>query len=80
MKKISIAIALLALATMMTGCAPYRFTVTGATGKVYTAPDICQALVECQNSNEASCLYPDVKTTTQDGKQFDQTFCKEVKK
>lgn len=69
------------LVPLVSGCfGVAHYSVTGASGKLYTAPDICQALVQCQNSAETACFYPDVKTTSQDGKSYDQSYCKEVKK
>lgn len=64
-------------AIVMAGCGPSKYNVAGASGHLYTAPDLCQALVECK-AKESSCFYQATKTTTQDGKSFDELYCKEV--
>lgn len=61
-------------------CGPIRYNVTGASGKLYTAPDVCQALIQCKNSGEPSCYVPTSRTIDQDGKSIDETYCKEIKK
>lgn len=71
--------ALILLALMLTGCGPYVARVQGASGKQYTAPDLCAALVQCLNSNEQSCFYPDTMVTS-NGAVVDSIGCREVKK
>lgn len=78
-QEISMKFLLLSAVVVLAGCAPYRYTVTGASGKAYTAPDLCAALIQCKNSTEPACYYVASKAT-QDGKTFDETYCKEVAK
>lgn len=72
-----------ALLLTLTGCAyhPQPVSVFGASGKQYTAPALCQALVQCKNASEASCYYEaDSETDLSTGKVADTYYCKEVKK
>jgi hypothetical protein len=70
-----IAIALIA------GCGPApKAKVIGASGFVYTAPSMCEALVQCQRSaQETSCYYDQSIFTEQNG-AIVESGCKEVKK
>lgn len=78
MKRLLLFVPLLLLA----GCfgPPKPYLVTGASGKAYTAPDLCVALVACKNANEDACYYPAVKMTSVDGKTVDESYCKQVGK
>jgi uncharacterized lipoprotein YajG len=55
MKKVQLLWGLMLLA----GCSykPLPVSVTGQSGKAYTAPDLCTALVACKNAHEPSCYY-----------------------
>jgi hypothetical protein len=65
----------------VTGCfgPPSPQKVFGASGKQFTAPDLCGALVECKNSGEAACYY-DYSTYVDpnSGKVVDASGCKKV--
>lgn len=62
------------------GCGyhPSPINVYGASGKTYTAPDLCAALVICQNNMETACYYEHEVITYADGSRTDNG-CKEVK-
>ena len=64
---------------LLAGCGAYHVTVVGASGKPFTAPDLCTALVACQNSSETACYYNRVVLQTATG-QTEESTCKEVKK
>lgn len=64
---------------LLAGCAPYKVTVYGATGKQYIAPDLCGAIVACKQANEAECLYNSTTMTSLDGKSTETTACKKAK-
>jgi hypothetical protein len=78
MSKLALAIACIAIA----GCAyhPAPQNVYGGSGKAYTAPSLCAALVQCQNASETACYYDVTKVTDATGKVSDEASCKEVKK
>lgn len=72
-------IAMCFAALAISGCAAYKPVVTGASGKLYTAPDKCQALVTCLNSGETGCYVDrEVLTTATGGTEVSE--CKEVTK
>jgi hypothetical protein len=50
---------LFACSIALVGCfgPPAPQNVWGRSGKVYTAPNVCAALVACKNANEESCFY-----------------------
>lgn len=64
---------------ILTGCGgPYKVSVYGKSGVAFTAPSLCAALVQCLNSNEASCFYDRTLMATATGTE--ESGCKEVKK
>ena len=65
---------------LITGCAPYKVSVYGKSGTVYTAPSLCGALIQCMNSTETACYYDRTLYRDVDGKIFDESGGKEVKK
>lgn len=76
MKRLAILIPLLALA----GCgSAYKVSVYGRSGAVFTAPSLCAALIECENSPESACYYDRTLYVDANGK-LDESGCKEVKK
>lgn len=70
---------ILAGLVMLSGCAPYKASVFGASGKAYTAPEMCGALVSCLNSGETSCYYNKVVISTATG-GTETSGCTEIKK
>ena len=64
---------------VLTGCGAPKVNVYGASGKAFTAPDLCAALVACQNSSESACYYERELVTNADGSHM-ESGCKEVKK
>jgi hypothetical protein len=44
-------------AFVLTGCAARRSNVYGNSGKLYQAPELCQAVAQCMAAGEATCLY-----------------------
>jgi hypothetical protein len=71
---------LLGFSLSLTACGgPSRINVYGASGKAYTAPDLCAALIQCQNSTETSCYYDKELVTYSDGSHM-ESGCKEIKK
>ena len=62
-----------------TGCGTYHATVYGASGRAFTAPDICAALIACKNSAETSCYYYRSVVTEPNGSRVEDG-CKEVTK
>jgi hypothetical protein len=64
------------LLLVLTGCASYKVIVYGPTGKQYTAPDLCGAIVQCQQANELSCKYNSTVVVTPDGKATETSTCK----
>ena len=69
---------LLCCSLLMTGCfgPPAPQSVWGRSGKVYTAPDVCAALVACKNANESACFYDRNVQTTATG-TIEEGGCKE---
>jgi hypothetical protein len=68
------------LGLALTGCGgSYVAHVYGRSGTTFTAPSLCAALVQCLNSNEASCFYDKTFVTTATGTE-EAGGCKEVKK
>lgn len=67
------------LLLLVTGCASYKVIVYGPTGKQYTAPDLCGAIVQCQQAKELSCMYNSTVVVTPDGKATETSTCKEAK-
>jgi len=69
-------------ALFLAGCAyhPDPATVFGASGKPYTAPVLCQALVQCKNAGENECYYEADSQTDATGLVRDTYYCKGVKK
>jgi len=67
---------------LLTGCfgPPAPQKVFGASGKTYTAPSICGALVQCKNAGEASCWYDTSTYIDAQGNKITTDVCKEVKK
>lgn len=64
---------------LMCGCGGVLTTsVYGKSGKAFTAPSLCAALVQCLNSNETSCFYDRNMMQTATG-QTEIEECKEVK-
>lgn len=63
---------------LVAGCAyaPPKVTVYGATGKQYIAPELCGAIVQCKNANEAACYYDVTVMTTPSGDHSEITSCK----
>lgn len=62
---------------LLTGCAAYHpqpVNVYGASGKPYTAPDLCAAVTQCLQT-EAKCYYNTTVMQTTTG-QTEQTACK----
>lgn len=69
-----------ALALVLTGCAAYKVTVYGAPGgKTYIAPDLCGAVVACQDAGEKQCFYNATVVTSLDGKSTEINACKVAK-
>lgn len=68
----------LGLLLLVTGCAPYKVTVYGDSGKPYMAPDLCGAIVACRQAKEADCLYNSSVVTSLDGKSTTVETCKTV--
>lgn len=72
----------LGLLLLLVGCSvtPISYKVTGKSGKQYVAPDLCQALIQCQNSGEASCSYVTDRQTDFVGDQAHSftTVCKTI--
>lgn len=65
---------------ILAGCGGYHATVQGGSGKQYTAPDICAALVQCLNSTtETACYMSDTTYATSNG-TIESTGCKQVTK
>jgi hypothetical protein len=83
MKAIRVSMLLIATCALA-GCAyhPQPVTVFGKSGAQFTAPTLCAALIQCQNSSEAGCYYDSstVVLDTASGTQTQTTACKEVKK
>ena len=77
MKIFTIVVAL--LLTMSCSVKGPRVNVYGHSGKVFTAPDICAALVACQNTGETACYYNNEMFTMSNG-QMMEIGCKEVTK
>ncbi len=73
------ALLLFGLCLFVAGCGPPRVNVYGASGKAYTAPDLCSALVACQNSVESACYYEREVMTAPDGGHAERD-CHEVKR
>ena len=65
----------------LTACGPSHFTVTvlGASGKPFTAPDLCSALIACKNSTESACYYNRDIQKEADG-TIVEAGCKQVQK
>lgn len=65
----------------LAGCAyhPQPASVFGASGKQYTAPVLCQALVQCKNAGETNCYYEADSQTDATGNTRDTFYCKQVK-
>jgi hypothetical protein len=64
---------------LITGCAPYKVTVYGSTGKQYIAPDLCGAISQCKQAKESDCYYNSTVMTTLDGKSTTVEACKTAK-
>ncbi len=62
------------LLVSLTGCGHYQATVYGTTGKMYQAPSLCPAIIQCKQAGEADCYYE--TTHFSDG---DYYGCKDVK-
>jgi hypothetical protein len=61
------------------GCAYNpRVTVYGATGKPYIAPDLCAAVIACQQATEPKCYYNSTAETTANG-NIVESACKVAK-
>jgi len=73
-------IALLPLALVLLGCAPYRVSVYGASGRAYTAPDLCAAQIACRKGNDLPCYYNATTVVGPDGKTTEESACKELTK
>lgn len=71
-----------ALLLLITGCfgGPIKVNVYGSSGKAYTAPDLCSALIACKNSTEAACYYDNTIIVDATGKATETSICKEIKK
>jgi len=70
--------ALMGALVMLTACGgPMRLSVYGASGKAYTAPDLCAALVACQSASESSCYYETELLTNADGTHM-ESGCKKI--
>lgn len=69
-----------AIVCLLTGCAyhPTPISVYNKSGKQFTAPSLCAALVQCINSGEA-CYYDSTKVITAVGGVEESPICKEVK-
>ncbi len=80
MKKLFVLIGLTALLPLSACFGPIKVNVYGASGKAYTAPALCAALIACQNSNETACYYDRTLYRDLDGKTLDESGCKEIKK
>lgn len=65
MKTIRLGMLMLA-AVGLAGCAyhPQPITVFGRSGAQFTAPTLCAALIQCQNSSETGCYYNSATVTT----------------
>jgi hypothetical protein len=71
---------LLLFPILVSGCGgPVKANVYGASGKTFTAPDVCAALVACQASNETACYYDRSIYQNPNGTTV-ESGCKEVKK
>lgn len=57
MKK-AIAVLVFISALMLSGCGVSMSHAYGVSGKMYSAPDICQAVAACKAAKETECLYP----------------------
>jgi len=57
MRKLKIILLSLALMAAL-GCAARSYKVYGASGKLYQAPELCQAVADCAKSDEKGCYYP----------------------
>lgn len=68
-----------ALVLGLSGCAGYKTTVYGGSGKQYMAPDLCGAIVACRQANETECLYTANTVTTVDGRSTETISCKAAK-
>ena len=51
------------LVLVLSGCAARPvWHVYGQTGKLYQAPELCQAVAECAQAGEKTCYYPQADT------------------
>jgi hypothetical protein len=65
---------------LLTACGgPIKVNVYGASGKAYTAPDVCAALIACKNSTETACYYESTIIVNVDGSRM-ESGCKAVTK
>ncbi len=75
----TLAAALLVCAVLvLSGCGAYHATVYGASGRAYTAPDLCAAQIACQKAGETGCSYVADEVQRQDG-STETAYCKTVK-
>ena len=51
------ALLLVAVGAFLVGCGPIKTSVYGASGKQYTAPDLCAAWLACRQAQETACYY-----------------------
>jgi hypothetical protein len=67
------------LLLLLSGCAYNpRVTVYGVNGKQYIAPDLCLAVIQCNQAGEAECRYNATVLTTSTG-QTEVEQCKVAK-
>ncbi|HEY1644817.1 MAG TPA: hypothetical protein VGF75_00340 [Candidatus Saccharimonadales bacterium] len=64
---------------LLSGCAPFKVTVYGTTGKQYIAPDLCGAISQCKQAKELDCYYNSSVVTSLDGKSTTVEVCKAAK-